>query len=137
MNSRNNRQQLVGNPFAALSEEEDQHAEDDDDMFEEDATNLGTLYTINEGEEEVQHGDKRGLYTLDEGEEKVLLKMKDLTCVPCSKSSCCKPANGQKCKTGTFTGLLFCKKHSVKVEGYEPQWLCEAATPPPSSHAAG
>ena len=54
-------QQLVGNPFATLSEEEDQHAEDDDDMFEEDATNLGTLYTINEGEEEVQRGDKRGL----------------------------------------------------------------------------
>ena len=87
-------------------------------MFEEDATNLGTLYTINEGEEEVQRGDKGGLYTLDEGEEKVLLKSKDLTCVPCSKSDCCKPTNGQTCKFGAFTGLLFCKKHYLKAEGY-------------------
>ena len=85
-------QQQVGNQYAALSEEEDQHDEtDDDDMFEEDATNLGQLYTINEGEEEAQRGDKRGLYSIDESEEKVLLMVKDLTCVPCSKSNCCKP----------------------------------------------
>ena len=96
-------QQQVGNPYGPLSEEDES-----EDMFEAAETNLATI----------QAQDLKPKITERNHGETVLLDMKTMTCVPCSKSDCCHPTNGVTCISGAFQGVLFCNKHALEAQGY-------------------